>query len=204
MLAFILSLALQNAVFAQTSVSQTPETTVTQIQNSDTRKQPDGKKVPAKLMSEPEALAIAKLVQEIEVQSGELAQEKAKEAIVKTHGQQSKQDHQGLKQAIENFEKKADVTPQASPLSRNLEVKWKAQLAELEAIEDGKQFDRAYINQQIQFHQEALKLMGSTVKPNAKSRELKEIAAKTEVSMKGHLEHALYTKKTFSNEGLRY
>jgi putative membrane protein len=191
-------------VFAQTPTkAQRNQTTVTQIQASQESKQNPGQNK-AISMDEAQTLAVAKLIHDFDKKSGELGHKKGKEAIVTTYADQLISDHKGLERTLENFEKKTGIQPKDNQISADLEKKWQERLKKLEDMKKGSDFDKAFIDHEIKFHQEALNIIDSSLLKNAKNSELKEILAKTDTAMKTNLQRAQYAQQTFGNEGIRY
>lgn len=188
--------------FAQ-GTAQAPQTSVTQIQASEENKQNADLKQAAVSLSDSEAMKLADLIHEVSLQTSEVGQNKANEVAVKAHAQQVEHDHEGVNRALENFEKKTAMSPKESPLSRQYEKKWQKRIDDLKKMEKGSKFDQAYIENEIQFHEEALQLINSSLAQNIENKELKEIVAKTKVAMQTTLQHAQYTQNTFKNEGVR-
>lgn len=198
-----LQLQAQTQTKSQTQ-AQTPETTVTQIQASEKKQNTDGKDMKAIMLSEPQVLEVAKLIHEVEQKSGKIGKEKSKESIVTTYAQQIESDHKAFERALSNVEKKSKMSPQDNNMAKNLAQKWNSQIEKLEKMDKGREFDKAFIEHEIGFHQEALQILNGSLVNNAKNPDFKEVLAKAQETMKTNLQRAQYTQKTFSNEGVRY
>lgn len=208
--AFALSPLLGRAQSMQGAPTGKPagEKTVTQIQSSQGQQeqQQDQQRAdkPAILLNQAQALDLAKTIQSYELQAGELAQEKGKQASVTTLAAQLEKDQKDLGQALSNFEKRAKVTPEASPARNSLERTWQTRIDSLKKLKKGSEFDRAFLDHEIKFHQEALQLLQTGGRQAAQDPELKKVLMRAEAEMKTHLQRAQYVQQSYANEGIHY
>lgn len=184
--------------------------TVTQIQGSEgaqeKERQQDAKRAqkPAVNLSEAEALDLAKMIQSTDAQAGKLGQEKGKQASVTTLAQQLEKDHKELELALMNFEKRTKLSPQSSPMKDSMAKTWQERIEKLKQAKKGAEFDRAFVEHEIQFHQEALQLLQTGLKGGAKDPEFRKILDKAESSLKSNLQRAQYVQRSYDNEGIHY
>jgi putative membrane protein len=54
----------------------------------------------------------------------------------------------------------------------------------------GKAFDKAYVDQEVTYHQAVLDAIDKTLVPSAKNEELKSLIVKVRPAIAAHLEHA--------------
>ena len=144
------------------------------------------KKAPA------EALTFAKKVaasNTFEIQSSELAAERAQAGDVKSFAQQMIADHTKAGNEFKSTLQSANITPPPE----QPDAKQKATLAKLSKAK-GKSFDQAYINAQLQAHQEAVSLFRGYAK-GGKTEPLKTFAAKTLPTLEQHLQMVQGLKK---------
>lgn len=192
------------------TVAQPHGGTVTQIQTSEgqtenERKQ-DAARVnqPAQYFTQAQTLDLAKAIQNADAEAGKIASEKAKETSVTALAQQSEKDHKELELALENFEKRTKLAPQSSPAKESMTKTWQARIDHLKGLKKGADFDKAFIDHEIKFHQEALQLLQTGLRNSAQDPELKKILSRTESEMKTELQRAQYVQRAYSNEGLKY
>jgi putative membrane protein len=57
-------------------------------------------------------------------------------------------------------------------------------------ILNGVEFDRAYVNGEVSFHQSVLDTIDEKLLPNAKNADLQAMLKKTKPEVQAHLEHA--------------
>jgi putative membrane protein len=120
-----------------------------------------------------------------EVQSGQLAAEKAQNGDVKAFGQEMVDDHsktsEGLKELIKDEEIKAE-------LPAKLDEEHQAQLDKLKGL-SGNQFDKTYVQMQVKAHEKAVSLFEAYA-AGGENDDLKDWAEDTLPTLKEHLEEA--------------
>lgn len=138
----------------------------------------------AAALSDPQIATITHGVNTAEIEQARLAQAKSKnqqvlrfaEMMIEHHGQaKTQQEALGL-------------GTEASPLSRQLDRDAKTTLETLQA-KTGDDFDRAYLQAQVDGHQQALDAIRE-LQPNAQNAELRSYLAKLSPQVEQHLEQA--------------
>lgn len=125
----------------------------------------------------------------VDIDAGKLAHKKAANAEVKAFAQQMVTDHAGVNQQAGALVKKLKVTPEDSELAKSLKQGGADNLAKLKGLK-GKQFDQAYVDHEVVYHQAVIDALDKTLIPSAKNAELKETLVKTRPAFVAHLEHA--------------
>jgi putative membrane protein len=125
----------------------------------------------------------------VDINAGKLAQTMTKQAEVKSFAGQMVTDHTGVNKQAGALVKKLKVTPQESELSKSLKAGGTQNIARLKALK-GKDFDKAYIDHEVDYHQTVIDALDKTLIPNAKNAELKDTLVKTRPAFVAHLEHA--------------
>ena len=125
-----------------------------------------------------------------EIEAGKLAAEKASDAAIKSFGQMLSADHAKSSADLKAAAAKAEpaVTPPTA-----LPADKQAKVDALKAA-SGAEFDRLFVEQQIEAHSQALELLNSYA-AGGDSQPLKEFAAKTAPVIQAHLDRALSLKK---------
>ena len=118
-----------------------------------------------------------------EIQAGQLAEQKSKSAGVKAFAKMMVTDHTALEKEMKPLVAKAGLTPPAG-----LDERRKGFLDNLKAASPA-DFDKAYIDQQVAAHEEALSLMKGYAE-NGGDADLKAAAAKTAPKVQAHLDKA--------------
>ena len=125
----------------------------------------------------------------VDIDAGKLAQKMSKNKEVKAFAQQMVTDHTGVNKQATALVKKLKVTPEDSDTSKSLKEGGDANIAKLKGLK-GKEFDKAYIDNEVTYHQAVLDAVDKTLIPNAKNAELKDTLVKVRPAFVDHLEHA--------------
>ena len=142
--------------------------------------------------SEPNDAQIAGIVvaaNSVDIDAGKLAEKMSSNKDVKAFAQQMVTDHTGVNQQAGALVKKLNVTPEDSDTSKSLKKGGEANITRLKGMK-GADFDKAYIDHEVTYHQAVLNAVDTTLIPNAKNAELKETLGKTRPAFVAHLEHA--------------
>jgi putative membrane protein len=129
--------------------------------------------------------ALAKLAQSdmAEIEAGKVAAQKASNPEVKKYGQHMVDEHSKMLEEGKKLAESKGVKPPAQTDSKH-----QAALKKLQGL-SGEEFDRAYMKQMVQDHEEALRLAQTTAK-NSKDPEVKAHAEKGAPHIQEHLDQA--------------
>ena len=114
----------------------------------------------------------------------------SKNKEVKTFAQLMITDHTGVNKSASALVKKLKVKPEDSPTSKSLNDDGAANLKKLKGLK-GAEFDKAYVDNEVTYHQAVLDAIDKTLLPNAKNAELKDLLTKTRPAIDAHLQHAM-------------
>jgi putative membrane protein len=140
----------------------------------------------------PTDLQIAMIVvtaNNVDIAAGKLAAEKASNPKVKEFAELMVRDHTSVNNQAAQLGKKLNITPEESPTSRSLKAEGDKTLAKLRGL-SGAAFDKAYIDNEVIYHQVVIKAMEDTLIPNAKNPELKTLLESSQPIFVSHLNHA--------------
>lgn len=126
---------------------------------------------------------------QVDINAGKLAGSKASSKEVKGFGKQMVTDHTGVNKQASALVKKLKVKPEDNPTSKSLMAGGEANLKNLKTLK-GKDFDKAYVDNEVTYHQAVLDAIDKTLVPNAKNEELKGLIVKVRPAFVAHLEHA--------------
>jgi putative membrane protein len=129
-----------------------------------------------------------------EVAAGKVAAEKAQSPEVKKYAQHMVDEHSKMLAEGKTLAQAKGVTPPSQP-----EKKHQAALQKLQKASGG-DFDRQYMRQMVNDHQEVLKVAEKTAK-EAKDPELKAHAEKGVPHIKEHLEQARKISQSLGTQG---
>lgn len=133
--------------------------------------------------------AIVVTANQVDIDAGKLAQSKGHSKEVKEFGKLMVTDHGGVNKAAAELVKKLNVKPEENPTSASLEKSGAENLAKLKKLQ-GAEFDRAYIDNEVVYHQAVLDAVDKTLIPSARNEALKALLVKVRPAFVAHLEHA--------------
>lgn len=138
---------------------------------------------------DPEIAHIVVTANTIDIEAGQLAKEKAANSEVKNFGQKMITDHTGVNKLASDLAQKLNVTPADNATSQSLKAAADEAMQTLRS-KTGAEFDRAYIDREVAFHQQVLDALDQTLIPGAQNAELKALLEQTRPAIAGHLEMA--------------
>jgi putative membrane protein len=126
---------------------------------------------------------------QVDIDAGKLAESKASSSDVKAFGKQMVTDHSGVNKQATELVKKLKVTPEDNPTSKSLKSGGDENVKHLKTLA-GAQFDKAYVDHEVAYHEQVLAAIDQTLVPNAKNEELKALIVKVRPAFVAHLDHA--------------
>jgi putative membrane protein len=148
-------------------------------------------------LSDPQIAAIVLAANQVDIDAGNLAQKKSSSAEVKKLAERMVTDHSGVNQAAAALAKRLGVTPEETDASRDLRSSGAATRAKLDALA-GAAFDRAYVDNEVAYHQAVLGVLDTQLIPSAKNAELKKMLVDVRPAFVAHLAHAQQLQKDLS------
>jgi putative membrane protein len=126
---------------------------------------------------------------QVDIDAGKLAQQKGSSAEVKAFGKQMVTDHTGVNKQASELATKLKVTPEDNPTSQSLKSGGEKNVAHLKTL-SGAAFDKAYVDNEVAYHQQVLDAIDKTLVPSAQNAELKALIVKVRPAIDAHLQHA--------------
>jgi putative membrane protein len=139
--------------------------------------------------TDPQIAAIVVTANQVDIDAGELARSQSKNKEVAAFASQMATDHSGVNKAATTLVTKLNVTPEDNATSASLKRGGDANLQHLKTLK-GAAFDRAYIDNEVTYHQNVLDAIDHTLIPSAKNAELKALLVKVRPAFEAHLAHA--------------
>lgn len=133
--------------------------------------------------------AIVVAANQADIDNGELAVENATNDRVRAFGQQMIDAHTAVNQAAGQLVEDLGVIPAPSDISRSIADGQAAQRAKLREL-DGAAFDRAYIDNEIAYHEAVIDAVKNVLIPNADNDRLKQTLIDVSPAFVSHLEQA--------------
>src|SRR6266850_2082020 len=121
----------------------------------------------------------------------------AKNKGVQQFAQQMITDHTAVNKQASALAKKLNVKPAASDTSKSLKSAAKENEAKLKKL-NGAEFDKAYVDHEVDYHQQVLDAIDKVLIPNAKNAELKGLIEKVRPAIATHLEHAKHLQASLT------
>lgn len=133
--------------------------------------------------------AIVVTANQVDIDAGKLAQERANSPEVRKFAARMVIDHEGVNKQAAALAARLKVTPQENDTSRALKAGGDKNVAHLKTL-SGAAFDKAYIDHEVAYHGQVLDALDRTLIPSASNAELKALLVKVRPAFVAHLEHA--------------
>jgi putative membrane protein len=150
-------------------------------------------------VTDPQIAAIVVAANTVDIKAGELAQSKTKNPKVKEFADTMVRDHNAVNKAAADLVTKLGVTPEENDTSRGL-ISSGEQTRDRLAGLSAKDFDTAYIDNEVAYHALVIKALDDTLIPNAQNAELKALLVKVRPSFVAHLHHAEQLKASMAEK----
>ncbi len=144
---------------------------------------------PSTALGDPQIAHVAVTSNSIDSASGASAATKARNAQVKDFARQMVRDHGAVNKQAVALAQKLNVTPAENDVSRQLQQGAEQSRTDL-GSKTGAEFDRAYIEREVQYHQAVLDALDQTLIPGAQNAELKALLQQVRPNVAAHLERA--------------
>lgn len=146
-------------------------------------------------LTDAQIAAIVVTANQIDIENGELAKSKSQNAEVTKFATRMIEDHTSVNKAASDLVTKLNVTPEENSTSRTLKEGADATREQLKALE-GAAFDKAYVDNEVAYHQAVLSVLDGTLIPSAQNEELKAMLVGVRPAFVAHLEHAQGIQKS--------
>jgi putative membrane protein len=156
----------------------------------------------AQNITDAQIAAIVVTANQVDIDAGRLAASSATAADVKTFANLMVSDHTGVNKAAVDLAGKLKVTPEDSPTSQSLKGGGEKNVAHLKTLK-GDAFDKAYVDHEVEYHQQVLEALDKTLIPGASNAELKALLVRTRPAFVAHLEHARRLQSTLAGKAGR-
>src|SRR5439155_10675914 len=122
-------------------------------------------------------------------ENGQLALKNASADTVKSFAHMMITDHSSVNEKARALAGRLKLTPRPSAASRGLVKQMNAKRVALGELSGG-DFDKAYLDNEIAYHQSVLDLLDGKLIPSAKNAELKDLLTSVRPAFQAHLDHA--------------
>lgn len=148
-------------------------------------------------LTDAKIVEVMKVANDGEVDLAKMAKSKADNKDVKEFAKKMIDEHKKNDKEVKDVAKKAKVKAQESEASKDLKNMAESKEKDLKNFK-GKEFDKAYIDQQISMHQQLLDDLNQKLIPAAQSPELKSYLEATKAHVQEHLSRAQEIQTTLS------
>ena len=140
-------------------------------------------------LSDAEVAHVAVTANTIDIENGKLALTRAKSPDVKQFANTMITDHTAVNEKASALAGKLKVTPKDNAGSQSLMKGAAEAKAKLEPLK-GAEFDRAYLEREVAYHQAVLDALDQTLIPTTENAELKQLMTDVRPAFVAHLEYA--------------
>ncbi len=140
-------------------------------------------------LTDAEVASVAVTANQIDVNYGEIARKKSKDAEVLKFAETMINDHKAVINQAAALVKKLGVTPKDNKVSQQLLADSKKTSRMLES-KSGADFNKAYIDNEVNYHKAVISTVENLLIPDTENSELKELLQNVVPTLKAHLEHA--------------
>lgn len=155
--------------------------------------------VSAQSINDAQIASIVVTANQVDIDAGKVAASRSATDAVKKFAQLMVTDHTGVNKAAVELVTKLKVTPQDNSTSQSLKAGGDKHLARLKTL-SGAAFDKAYVDQEVAYHQQVLDAVDTVLIPNAVNAELKALLVRVRPAFVAHLEHARHLQKSISSD----
>jgi putative membrane protein len=139
--------------------------------------------------TDPQIVGAIEAANQIDINYAKLAKTKAKDKQVKDFAQQMITDHSAVQKSMRDLAAKLNVFPVDSRTSNSLKKQAQQTMLKLHRLK-GEEFDKAYIDNEVAYHQRVINATKTVLIPNAQNAELKKALQGAEPLFEVHLQHA--------------
>jgi len=139
--------------------------------------------------TDPQIAHIVVTANQIDIDAGKLAKSHTKNKEVQQFAQQMITDHTAVNKQAGALAKKLGVKPEDNDTSKALKKGAADNTANLKKLK-GAQFDKAYVDHEVAYHQQVLDAIDKVLVPSAQNAELKGLIEKVRPAIATHLDHA--------------
>ena len=138
---------------------------------------------------------IAYTAGQIDIKAAKLALQKSKNKEIRAFAQDMVRDHTAVNQKALALVKKLNVKPEDNGTSKSLLQQAQGTEASLKKL-NGPAFDKAYADNEVEYHKTVNGALESTLIPSASNPELKELLQTGLKIFQGHQQHAEQVAKS--------
>ena len=151
-----------------------------------------GQKTPN--LSDPEIASVAVVANQNDIDFAKIAKQKSQDTKVLGLANAMISDHQAIIDMAVELVTELKVTPQDNAVSQQYLANAKETMKMLNS-KSSKEFDKAYVNNEVAYHEAVIAAVKSVLIPQSQNEELKALLQKALPILETHLEHAKMVQK---------
>lgn len=150
---------------------------------------PESTATAAPALSDANIAAIVLAANDADIANGKQALGKSKDADVKSFAQLMVTDHAATNDKAKALATKLSLTPEDNETSNGIKAQQDSVRATLKD-KTGADFNKAYVDNEVSYHETVLGAIDQALIPNAQNPELKQLLTDTRPVVAAHLDHA--------------
>ena len=154
----------------------------------------------AATLTDPQIAAIVVAANQVDIDAGKLAAKKTKNAEVKKFAELMVKDHTAVNKSAVDLVTKLKVTPEETDTSKSLTAGGADSRAKLEKLE-GAEFDKAYVDNEVAYHEAVINVLKTQLIPSAQNADLKAALTGVAPAFDAHLAHAKQVQESLAKGG---
>ena len=135
-------------------------------------------------LNDPTIVAIFDAANTWDIQTGDLAMKKGSTKAVRDFGAMLARDHTAVRQQGRDLAKKLSVTP-TPPKDFAMAKDHAAAMQKLESL-SGKDFDKAFLQHEVDFHKAVIDAVTTTLLPALQNQQVKDLVTKVAPAFQAH------------------
>jgi putative membrane protein len=151
-------------------------------------------------LTDPQIAAIVVAANQVDIDAGKLAAKKTKNAEVKKFAELMVKDHTAVNKSAVDLVTKLKVTPEETDTSKSLTAGGADSRAKLEKLE-GAEFDKAYVDNEVAYHEAVINVLKTQLIPSAQNADLKAALTGVAPAFDAHLAHAKQVQESLAKGG---
>lgn len=152
--------------------------------------------------TDPQIVGIVTAADQIDIDYAKLALSKTRNKQIRDFAQQMITDHSSVQKSVNDLAAKLNVTPADSQTSDALNAQAQQTMQKLQGLK-GKAFEKAYVDNEVAYHQAVINATKTVLIPSAQNAELKSALQGATPLFEGHLQHAERVQSGIEGGGSR-
>ncbi len=140
-------------------------------------------------LNDAEIAHVAVTANTVDIENAQIAKKKAHAAAVREFAETMIRDHTGVNKQAGDLAAKLHVTPAANAVSTSLVTGENTAQAKFAKV-TGAAFDKAYMDNEIAYHQAVIDAVDKVLVPQTQNAELKALLTNVRPALVAHLDHA--------------